>query len=142
MPTLEELGVASFRSAPSGKAFSPDASRRRNECDANDCRAARCRASRLEAREANQVFVELLGCRRRTERMRSPAQIALAWLLAQKPWVVPIPGTTKLARLDENVGAVYLSFTPGDLRDIDAAASKLTVHGARYPDALERMTGL
>jgi aryl-alcohol dehydrogenase-like predicted oxidoreductase len=75
-------------------------------------------------------------------RNATPAQIALAWLLARKPWIVPIPGTTKLNRLEENIGAVSVELTPGDLRDIDTAASKITVQGARYPEKLEQMTGL
>jgi len=85
-------------------------------------------------------LVDLLG--RIAERKRAtPAQIALAWLLAQKPWIVPIPGTTKLHRLEENIGAVAVELTPDDLREIDSAASKITVHGARYPEKLEQLTG-
>jgi aryl-alcohol dehydrogenase-like predicted oxidoreductase len=93
-----------------------------------------------EALKANQALIDLLG--RVAERKKAtPAQIALAWLLAQKPWIVPIPGTTKLHRLDENIGAVSVELTPDDLRDIDVAASKITVQGARYPEKLEQMTG-
>jgi aryl-alcohol dehydrogenase-like predicted oxidoreductase len=94
-----------------------------------------------EALKANQALIDLLaeiGKRKKA----TPAQIALAWLLAQKPWIVPIPGTTKLHRLDENIGAVAIELTPDDLRDIDIAASKITVYGARYPEKLEQMTGL
>ena len=94
-----------------------------------------------EALKANQALIDLLaeiGKRKKA----TPAQIALAWLLAQKPWIVPIPGTTKLHRLDENIGAVAIELTPDDLREIDSAASKITVHGARYPEKLEQMTGL
>ncbi|PYU97544.1 MAG: aldo/keto reductase, partial [Acidobacteria bacterium] len=93
-----------------------------------------------EARKANQALVDLL--RRTAERKKAtPAQIALARLLAQKPWIVPIPGTTRLHRLEENIGAVSLEFTPDDLRDINEAASKITVQGARYPERLQQMTG-
>src|SRR5258706_8025773 len=89
-----------------------------------------------EAMKANQALVDLLG-KIGQRKKATPAQIALAWLLAQKPWIVPIPGTTKLHRLDENIGAVALELTPEDLRDIESAASKITVHGARYPERLE-----
>jgi aryl-alcohol dehydrogenase-like predicted oxidoreductase len=93
-----------------------------------------------EALKANQALIKLLGSI--AERKKAtPAQIALAWLLAQKPWIVPIPGTTKLHRLDENIGAAALTLTSGDLREIESAASKITVQGARYPEHLERMTG-
>jgi aryl-alcohol dehydrogenase-like predicted oxidoreductase len=93
-----------------------------------------------EALKANQALIELLG--RIGERKKAtPAQIALAWLLAQKPWIVPIPGTTKLHRLEENIGAVSIELTPDDLREIESAASKITVQGARYPEKLEQMTG-
>ena len=94
-----------------------------------------------EARKSNLALVDVL----RTIAQRkqaTPAQIALAWLLARKPWIVPIPGTTKLARLDENIGAVGVDLTSGDLREIEVAASKITIEGARYPEALERRTGL
>jgi aryl-alcohol dehydrogenase-like predicted oxidoreductase len=93
-----------------------------------------------EARKANQALVDLLG--RIAERKKAtPAQIALAWLLAQKPWIVPIPGTTKLNRLEENVGAAAVDLTPDDLREIESAATKISVKGARYPEHLEQMTG-
>src|SRR5207237_10830901 len=93
-----------------------------------------------EARKANQALVDLLA--RVAERKKAtPAQIALAWLLAQKPWIVPIPGTMKLHRLDENIGAAAIELTSDDLREIDSAASKITVQGARYPEQLEKMTG-
>src|SRR5205085_8353840 len=93
-----------------------------------------------EARAANLALVDLL--KRIAERKEAtPAQIALAWLLAQKPWIVPIPGTTKLHRLEENLGAAEIELTPDDLRDIESAASKITVQGARYPEKLEQMTG-
>jgi aryl-alcohol dehydrogenase-like predicted oxidoreductase len=96
-----------------------------------------------EALKANQALIDLLG-RIAERKQATPAQVALAWLLAQKPWMVPIPGTTKtkLHRLEENIGVVSAELTPDDLRDIDIAASKITVHGARYPEKLEKMTGL
>jgi aryl-alcohol dehydrogenase-like predicted oxidoreductase len=94
-----------------------------------------------EARKANQALIDLLG--RIAERNKvTPAQIALAWLLAQKPWIVPIPGTTKLARLEENIGAAAIELTPDDIRELNSAASKITVQGGRYPEKLEQMTGL
>jgi aryl-alcohol dehydrogenase-like predicted oxidoreductase len=91
--------------------------------------------------KANQALVDLLG-QIGARKNATPAQIALAWLLAQKPWIVPIPGTTKLGRLDENLGAANVTLTPADLREIDAAAANIQVQGARYPEKLERMTGL
>ncbi len=102
--------------------------------------AASCRASRRRRCKANQALVDLLGSIGERKKA-TPAQIALAWLLAQKPWIVPIPGTTKLPRLEENIGAAAVELTPDDLRDIDSAASKITVQGARYPEHLEQMTG-
>ncbi len=94
-----------------------------------------------EARKANQALVDLLGEVAKRKKA-TPAQIALAWLLAQEPWIVPIPGTTKLARLEENLGAADVELTPDDLRSIDGAAAKIQVEGARYPDELEKRTGL
>src|SRR5208282_4243260 len=94
-----------------------------------------------EARRANRGLVDLLA-EIAARKQVTPAQIAIAWLLAQKPWIVPIPGTTKLDRLDENIGAARVGITPAELRDIDAAASKITLEGARYPERLEKMTGL
>jgi len=91
-------------------------------------------------RKANQALVDLLS-RFAAEKQATPAQIALAWLLAQKPWIVPIPGTTKLHRLEENLGAVAVELTPDDLREIDAAASRITIQGARYPENQEKLTG-
>jgi aryl-alcohol dehydrogenase-like predicted oxidoreductase len=93
-----------------------------------------------EALKANQALIDLLA-QIAARKKATPAQIALAWLLAQKPWIVPIPGTTKLHRLDENIGALSVELSPGDLREIDSAASKITVQGARYPEKLEQMTG-
>lgn len=107
--------------------------------DTSDFRSILPRFTR-EALQANEAFVDLLG-RVAARKKATPAQIALAWLLAQKPWIVPIPGTTKLKRLEENIGAADVELTPDDLREIDGAAAKLKVHGARYPDQLERMTG-
>jgi aryl-alcohol dehydrogenase-like predicted oxidoreductase len=94
-----------------------------------------------EARKANQAMVDLLA-KIAHRKNATPAQVALAWLLAQKPWIVPIPGTTKLDRLDENIGAPSVNLTPDDLRDINAAADRITVQGGRYPERLEKMTGL
>jgi aryl-alcohol dehydrogenase-like predicted oxidoreductase len=94
-----------------------------------------------EARAANQALVDLLGAVA-ARKGATPAQVALAWLLAQKPWIVPIPGTTKLHRLEENIGAAAFELTADDLRGIDSAAAKITVEGARYPEAMERMAGL
>ena len=95
---------------------------------------------RPEARKANQALVDLLGTIAKSKRA-TPAQVALAWLLAQKPWIVPIPGTTKLHRLEENLGGAALELTPNDLREIESAASKITVEGARYPEHLQRLVG-
>jgi aryl-alcohol dehydrogenase-like predicted oxidoreductase len=96
---------------------------------------------RKEALKANKALVDLLGSIAQRKKA-TPAQIALAWLLAQKPWIVPIPGTTKISRLEENIGAVSIQLTPENLREIDAAASKIKVEGDRYPERLEKMTGL
>jgi aryl-alcohol dehydrogenase-like predicted oxidoreductase len=94
----------------------------------------------LEARKANQALIDLLA-KIAEHKQATPAQIALAWLLAQKPWIVPIPGTTKLHRLEENIGAAAVELTPDDLHDIESAAAKITVQGARYPEKLEALTG-
>jgi len=139
LPALEELGIGFVPFSPLGKGFLTGAINEATAFDKSDFRNTLPRFA-PEARKANQVLVELL--RTIAERKRStPAQIALAWLLAQKPWIVPIPGTRKLARLDENIGAAAIELTPDDLREIDRAASKITVQGARYPDHLERLTG-
>jgi aryl-alcohol dehydrogenase-like predicted oxidoreductase len=140
LPTLEELGIGFVPFSPLGKGFLTG---KINENTTFDCSDFRNIVPRFtpEARKANQALVDLLG--EIAERKRAtPAQIALAWLLAQKPWIVPIPGTTKLSRLEENIGAVAVELTPDDLREIDSAASKITVQGARYPEELERRTGL
>jgi aryl-alcohol dehydrogenase-like predicted oxidoreductase len=139
LPTLEELGIGFVPFSPLGKGFLTGKITENTTFDSTDFRNVVPRFT-PEARKANQALVELL--RTIGERKKAtPAQIALAWLLAQKHWIVPIPGTTKLARLEENIGAVSVQLTPSDLRDIDSAASMITVQGARYPEHLERMTG-
>jgi aryl-alcohol dehydrogenase-like predicted oxidoreductase len=140
LPTLDELGIGFVPYSPLGKGFLTGKIDEKTTFDRTDFRNVVPRFT-PEARKANQALVELLSSI--AERKKgTPAQLALAWLLAQKPWIVPIPGTTKLHRLDENIGAVSVEFTPDDLRDIDSAASKITVQGARYPEKLEKMTGL
>jgi aryl-alcohol dehydrogenase-like predicted oxidoreductase len=139
LPTLEELGIGFVPYSPLGKGFLTGKINENTTFDSSDFRNILPRFS-LEARKANLALVDLLG--KIGERKKStPAQIALAWLLAQKPWIVPIPGTRKLERLDENIGAVAVEFTSDDLREIDSAASKITVQGARYPENLEQLTG-
>jgi len=139
LPALEELGIGFVPYSPLGKGFLTGKVNENTTFDSIDFRNTLPRFT-PEARKANQALVDLLGkvaaCKNAT-----PAQIALAWLLAQKPWIVPIPGTTKLNRLDENIGAVSVELTPDDLRDIDTAASKITVQGARYPEWLLQMSG-
>ena len=140
LPTLEELGIGFVPFSPLGKGFLTGKINENTTFDSTDFRNIVPRFT-PEARKANQALVDLLG--EIAERKKAtPAQIALAWLLAQKPWIVPIPGTTKLSRLEENIGAVAVELTPDDLREIDSAASKITVQGARYPEELERRTGL
>ena len=139
IPTLEELGIGFVPFSPLGKGFLTGRIDTQTTFDMNDFRNALPRFE-PQAREANWTFVELLASVA-VRKKATPAQIALAWLLAQKPWIVPIPGTTKLARLEENVGGVRVDLTRDDLQQIGDAASRLTVHGARYPEALERMTG-
>ena len=139
LPTLEELGIGFVPYSPLGKGFLTGKIDENTTFDSSDFRAIVPRFT-PEARKANQAMVDLL--RTIAERKKAtPAQIALAWLLAQKPWIVPIPGTRKLERLDENLGAVTVELTGGDLHDIDSAASKITVQGARYPENLQKMTG-
>ena len=140
LPVLEELGIALVPFSPLGKGFLTGKIDETTTFDKNDFRNIVPRFT-PEARKANQSLVDLLG-RVGKQKSATPAQIALAWLLAQRPWIVPIPGTTKLARLDENLGAASIALTPDDLRAIQAAASKITVEGARYPEALEKRTGL
>jgi aryl-alcohol dehydrogenase-like predicted oxidoreductase len=140
LPTLEELGIGFVPFSPLGRGFLTGKIDEKTTFDSSDFRNIVPRFT-PEARQANQALVDLLrsiGGRKNA----TPAQLALAWLLAQKPWIVPIPGTTKLNRLDENIGASSVELTADDLREIDSAASKIEVQGARYPEELERRTGL
>jgi aryl-alcohol dehydrogenase-like predicted oxidoreductase len=139
IPTLEELGIGLVPYSPLGKGFLTGRFDENTTFDSTDFRSALPRFA-PEALKANQGLVELLG-QIAQRKKATPAQIALAWLLAQKPWVAPIPGTTKPHRLEENVGAASVELTPDDLRDIETAASNITIQGARYPEQLERMTG-
>jgi len=139
IPLLEELGIGLVPYSPLGKGFLTGKMDETTKLGTDDFRSKLPRFA-PEAMKANQAFVDLLGTIA-WQKNGTPAQIALAWLLAQKPWIVPIPGTTKLSRLDENNGAVAIELTPNDLRDIDEAASKIPVQGERYPEHLERMTG-
>jgi len=139
LPVLEELGIGFVPFSPLGKGFLTGAIDESTKFDSTDFRNVVPRFT-PEARKANQAFVELLGTIAARKKV-TPAQIAIAWLLAQKPWIVPIPGTTKLHRLDENLGAAAVALSVVELRDIDAAVSKVQVQGARYPEALQRMTG-
>jgi aryl-alcohol dehydrogenase-like predicted oxidoreductase len=140
IPTLEELGIGFVPYSPLGKGFLTGAMNENTKLDSTDFRSTLPRFT-PEALKANQALVDLLG--KIAERKKAtPAQIALAWLLAQMPWIVPIPGTTKLHRLEENIGAATVELTANDLREIDAAAAKIEVVGARYPERLEQMTGL
>ena len=140
IPTLEELGIGLVPYSPLGKGFLTGQIDEKTELKSNDFRSTLPRFSE-EARRANQVVVDLLTSIGK-QKDATPAQIALAWLLAQKPWIVPIPGTTKLSRLDENIGALNVQLTPGDINQIGDAASKIKVEGERYPEHLEKMTGL
>ena len=139
-PTLEELGIGMVPYSPLGKGFLTGKMDEKTELKSNDFRSTLPRFT-PEARKANQLVVDLLTSIGK-KKGATPAQVALAWLLAQKPWIVPIPGTTKLSRLDENIGAASLELTAGDLRDIAEAASKIKVEGDRYPEHIEKMTGL
>jgi aryl-alcohol dehydrogenase-like predicted oxidoreductase len=139
VPALEELGIGFVPFSPLGRGFLTGKIDEDTTFSNNDMRNRLPRFTQ-EARKANQTLIDLLkliGERKNA----TPAQIALAWLLAQKPWIVPIPGTTKLNRLEENIGAAGVELTPDDLRDIDNAASNITVQGERYPESMERMTG-
>src|SRR5580698_10394572 len=140
IPALEELGIGLVPYSPLGKGFLTGKIDENTTFDKNDFRN---RVPRFtpEARKTNQAVVDLLA-RIGKQKGATPAQIALAWLLAQKPWIVPIPGTTKLSRLDENIASLDVTLTADDLREIDNAASKITVEGERYPEALQKMTGL
>ena len=139
LPTLEELGIGFVPFSPLGKGFLTGKIDESTTFDSSDIRTTIPRFT-SEARRANQALVELLGAIA-ARKNATPAQIALAWLLAQKPWIVPIPGTRRLERLEENIGAATVDLTPDDLHDIESAASKITVEGARYPEHLERLTG-
>jgi aryl-alcohol dehydrogenase-like predicted oxidoreductase len=140
LPLLEELGIGFVPYSPLGRGFLTGKIDESTTFESSDFRNILPRFS-AKARKANQILVDLL--KSIAERMEAtPAQIALAWLLAQKPWIVPIPGTTKLNRLEENIGAVAVELSKDDLREIDNAASKITVAGERYPEELQRMTGL
>jgi len=139
LPTLEELGIGFVPFSPLGRGFLTGKMNENTSFDSSDLRSTLPRFT-PEARKANQALVDLLGeIARRKKAM--PAQIALAWLLAQKPWIVPIPGTTKLHRLEENIGATSIELTADELREIENATSKIEVRGARYPEKLEQMTG-
>jgi aryl-alcohol dehydrogenase-like predicted oxidoreductase len=140
LPALEELGIGFVPFSPLGKGFLTGKIDDKTTFEKNDFRNIVPRFT-PEARKANQALVDLLG-QVAKRKGATPAQIALAWLLARKPWIVPIPGTTKLSRLEENLGAADVELTPDDLRAIDTAASKAHVEGARYPEELEKRTGL
>jgi len=139
IPTLEELGIGFVPFSPLGKGFLTGAISKDTQFDKNDFRNVVPRFS-PENREANQALVDLIG-EFAKQKKASPAQIALAWLLAQKPWIVPIPGTTKLHRLEENIGAADVTLTAADVRRLDEATSKLELHGARYPEHLQKLVG-
>ena len=139
IPMLEELGIGFVPFSPLGKGFLTGKIDEKTTFSSSDFRNIVPRFS-PESRKANQAVVDLLG-RIAQQKKATPAQIALAWLLAQKPWMVPIPGTTKVARLEENLGAVNAELTADDLREIDGAASKIKIEGARYPEHLQKMVG-
>jgi aryl-alcohol dehydrogenase-like predicted oxidoreductase len=140
IPTLEELGIGFVPYSPLGKGFLTGAIKENTTFASSDFRSTLPRFT-PEALKANQALIDLLESIGRRKNA-TPAQIALAWLLAQKPWIVPIPGTTKLNRLEENIGAASVELSTGDLAEIESAASKIKVEGARYPERLEKMTGL
>jgi aryl-alcohol dehydrogenase-like predicted oxidoreductase len=139
LPTCEELGIGFVPFSPLGRGFLTGKIDQNTSFDSSDFRSTLPRFS-PEAVKANQALVDLLNQIARRKNA-TPAQIAIAWLLAQKPWIVPIPGTTKLHRLQENIGAVAIELTPDDLSEIEDAASKITVQGARYPETLQKMVG-
>jgi aryl-alcohol dehydrogenase-like predicted oxidoreductase len=140
IPTLEELGIGLVAYSPLGKGFLAGKFDANAKFDSSDFRSTLPRFT-PDALRVNQAVIELIQ-KIAARKKATPAQIALAWVLAQKPWIVPIPGTTKLQRLKENIGATEIQLTPEDLRDIDDAASKIPVQGDRYPERLEKMTGL
>ncbi len=139
IPMLEELGIGFVPFSPLGKGFLTGAIKEDTQFDKTDFRNIVPRFT-AENRKANQAVVDLIG-KFAQQKKATPAQIALAWLLAQKPWIVPIPGTTKLHRLEENIGAVAIKLTPEDLRQLDIATSKMAVQGARYPEELQKLVG-
>jgi aryl-alcohol dehydrogenase-like predicted oxidoreductase len=139
LQTCEELGIGLVPYSPLGKGFLTGVMNENTKLDSSDFRSTLPRF-KPEAMKANQALVDLLGTIAKRKRA-TPAQIALAWLLAQKPWIVPIPGTTKLHRLDENVGAVSVELMPDDLLEIETAAAKIKIEGARYTDKMEALTG-
>ena len=139
IPTLEDLGIGFVPFSPLGRGFLTGAIDKQTQFEKTDLRSILPRFS-AENREANQAVVDLIG-RFAKEKKATPAQVALAWLLAQKPWIVPIPGTTKLHRLEENLGAANIELTPDDLRELDAATSSINVQGARYPEELQKLVG-
>ena len=139
IPTLEELGIGFVPFSPLGKGFLTGKISEDTQFDKTDFRNVVPRFT-AENRKANQALVDLIG-KFAQQKKATPAQIALAWLLAQKPWIVPIPGTTKLHRLEENVGAAAVELTPEDLRQLETAASKIAVQGARYPEELQKLVG-
>jgi len=138
LPTLEELGIGFVPFSPLGKGFLTGKMDENTQLESTDFRSTLPRFT-PENRKANQALVDLLGSIAHRKKA-TPAQIALAWLMAQKPWIVPIPGTTKLHRLEENIGAAAVELTTEDLREIESAASKITVQGARYPEHIEAMS--
>ena len=140
LPVLEELGIGFVPFSPLGRGFLTGKMDANTTFDSSDFRNKLPRFT-PEARKANQALVDLIG-KVAERKQATPAQIALAWLLAQKPWIVPIPGTTKRSRLEENIGAVNVELTPGDLQEIETAAAKIEVQGARYPQELDKLTGL
>ncbi|HTB97695.1 MAG TPA: aldo/keto reductase [Terracidiphilus sp.] len=140
LPMLEELGIGFVPYSPLGKGFLTGKMDENTKLDKTDFRSTLPRFT-PEAMKANQALVDLLGTIGKSKNA-TPAQIALAWLLALKPWIVPIPGTTKVHRLEENIGAVAIELTPDDLKQIEEAASQIKVEGARYPEHIEKMTGL
>ena len=139
LPTLEELGIGFVPFSPLGRGFLTGKINENTTFDISDFRNNLPRF-KPEARKANQILVDLIG-RFAQQKNATPAQVALAWLLAQKPWIVPIPGTTKLHRLDENLEAVNVELSEDDLRQLETAAAKIPVQGARYPEELQKMVG-
>jgi len=139
LPALEELGIGFVPFSPLGKGFLTGKIDENTTFDSSDFRNTVPNFS-PESRKANLALVERIG-RIAARKQVTPAQIALAWLLAQKPWIVPIPGTTKLHRLEENIGAVIVELTPEDLQQLETAASKIAVQGARYPEELQKLVG-